>query len=60
VVEVVLDNVTFGQLIAFLTQLDSPDLPGGIKALDIERADRSPGTLRATVQLVAVTRIGRT
>ena len=59
VVEVVLDNVTLAQLIAFLSQLDSSDLPGGIKALDVGRADRSPGVLRATVQLAAVTRITR-
>lgn len=59
VVEVVLDNVTFAQLIAFLSQLNASDLPCGIKALDVSRADRSPGTLRATLQLAAVTRTTR-
>lgn len=59
VVEVVLDSVTLAQLIAFLSQLDSPDLPGGIKALDVGRADRNPGSLRATIQLATVARIKR-
>jgi len=60
VVEVVLDNVTLAQLIAFLSQLDSPDLPGGIKALDVGHTDRNPSSLRATIQIATVTRIKHT
>jgi type II secretory pathway component PulM len=59
VVEVVLDNITLAQLVAFLSQLDCSGLPGGIKALDVGRADRNLKTLRATIQLSAVTRIGQ-
>jgi type II secretory pathway component PulM len=59
VIEVVLDSVTLAQLIAFLSQLDSPDLLGGIKALDVGRADRNPEALRATIELATVARVER-
>jgi len=59
VVEVVLDSLTFAQLIDFLSQLDSLGLPGSIKALDVGRADRNPGMLRATIQMAAVARVKR-
>lgn len=59
-VEVRLDGVGFAQLVAFLTQLDSLSLAGGIKALDVQHADRSPGALKAVIQLSAATRAGPT
>jgi type II secretory pathway component PulM len=58
-VEVRLDGVKLVQLVAFLTQLDSLHLAGGIKALEVQHADRSPGSLRAVVQLATVTQIDR-
>lgn len=60
VVEVRLDGVQFSQLVSFLTQLDALKLAGGVKALDVQHADRSPGVLRATIQLATVTQAGRT
>ncbi|MBN1507514.1 MAG: type II secretion system protein M [Sedimentisphaerales bacterium] len=59
-VEISLDGVTLAQLVAFLSQLESSGLPGGVKSLDIGHAGRGPGALKATVQLVAVACIGRT
>jgi type II secretory pathway component PulM len=60
VVEVRLDGVGFGQLVAFLTQLDSLNLAGGIKAVEVQHADRNVGVLKAVIQLSSVTRAGRT
>ena len=59
VVEISLDGTTLAQLVAFLSQLDSSDLAGGIKALDVGRANRDPGALRVTIQLATVARIER-
>ena len=59
IVEVRLDGVQFAQLVAFLSQLDSLKLAGGIKTLEVQHADRSPGALRAVIQLSAVTHAGR-
>jgi type II secretory pathway component PulM len=58
-VEVRLDGVKLAQLVAFLTQLDSLNLAGGVKALEVQHADRSPGSLRAVIQLSTVTHAGR-
>jgi len=60
VVEVRLDGVRLPQLIAFLSQLDSLNLAGGVKALEVQHADRSPGLLRAVIQLSTVSHAGRT
>ncbi len=59
VVEVRLDGIPFAQLIAFLSQLDSLNLAGGVKTLEVQHADRSPGLLRAVVQLSTVVHVGR-
>ena len=59
-VEVRLDGVGFASLVAFLAQLDSLNLAGGIKALEVQHADRNVGSLKAVIQLSAVTRAGRT
>jgi type II secretory pathway component PulM len=60
VVEVRLDGVGFAQLVTFLTQLDALNLAGGIKALEVQHADRNLGSLKAVVQVSAVTHAGHT
>jgi type II secretory pathway component PulM len=59
-VEVRLDGVGLAQLVAFLTQLDALNLAGGVKALEVQHADRSPGALKAVIQVSTVTGAGRT
>jgi len=54
VVEVRLEGVTLAQIVAFLNRLDALVLAGGIRSLEVRRADRDPGLLRATVQLTTV------
>jgi len=54
-VEIRLEGITMAQLVAFLTQVDSLDLAGGVKALEVQHADRSRGLLRAVIQLSVVT-----
>jgi hypothetical protein len=57
-IEVRLDGITLAQLIQFLSQIDSLELAGGIRALEVRHADRSPNLLKATVQVATVSRIG--
>lgn len=54
-VDVRLEGVTLAQIVAFLSKLDSLVLAGRIKSLEIRSDERSPGLLRATVQLAVVT-----
>ncbi len=54
-VEVRLDGINYTELIAFLTQLDSLNLAGGIKTLEVKHADRTRGLLTAVIQLATVT-----
>ena len=54
VVEIRLEGITLAQLVRFLSQLESLELAGGIKSLEVRHADRSPGSLRAVVQLATV------
>ena len=58
VVEIRLDRITLAQLVEFLGKLESLGRAGGIKALDVRRAERSEGALRAVVQLATVSQIG--
>jgi type II secretory pathway component PulM len=54
VVEIRLDGVTFAEFIGFLTHLESLDLVCGIHSLEIQRAERPSGFLRAVVQVATV------
>ena len=58
VVEIRLDRITLAQLVEFLGKLESLGRAGGIKGLDVRRAERSEGALRAVVQLATVSQIG--
>jgi type II secretory pathway component PulM len=58
VVEIRLDRITLAQLVEFLGKLESLGRAGGIKAVDVRRAERSEGALRAVVQLATVSQIG--
>jgi type II secretory pathway component PulM len=53
-VEMRLEAVTLAQLIRFLSELDSLNLAGGIKSLDIRTTDRNVGLLQAVIQLATV------
>ncbi len=54
-VDVRLESVTFPQIVAFLSKLESMVLAGRMKSLEIRSDERSPGSLRVTVQLAVVT-----
>lgn len=54
-VDVRLESVTFPQIVAFLSKLESMVLAGRMKSLEIRSDERSPGLLRVTVQLAVVT-----
>ncbi|MBN2130866.1 MAG: type 4a pilus biogenesis protein PilO [Sedimentisphaerales bacterium] len=58
VVEIRLDRITLAQLVEFLGRLESLGRAGGVKALDVRRAERNEGVLRAVVQLATVSQIG--
>jgi type II secretory pathway component PulM len=59
VVEVRLEGLKYAQLVTFLSQLDSLNLAGGIKTLEVQHADRSPGLLKAVIQLSTIVHVGR-
>jgi len=54
IVEIRMEGVTLAQLITFLAQLDSLNLVGGVRSLDIRTAERSAGLLRAVIQLTTL------
>lgn len=58
VVEIQLQGVTMAQLVQLLSRLESVDFPGGIKSLDIRRAQQDSDGLRVNVQVAAVSRAG--
>jgi hypothetical protein len=60
IVEVNLDGVTLAELVEFLAKLESLKLAGGIRALEVRRADQRQEALRAVVQLANVSYIRST
>jgi len=59
VVEVQLDDVTWGQLVQFLSQLESLEFAGDVKSLEMRRAERSSTSLRAVLQVATVCYVQR-
>jgi type II secretory pathway component PulM len=58
VVEIQLERITMKKLVRFLSELESVEVSGGIRSLEIRRTDRAEGGLRVIVKIAAVSRVG--